>query len=224
MADWAVVVECASPGSPPLDLVVIDRLVEHLARWRATALHSPDRYALQVVVDAEDPLSALNSASEVHENAIRALNMPNWHVVRVEAMTVAELARGREFPSSMPPLLPKRVWEICPNFAIRMYDVGRELIRAGTIAEIHSVLARFVADSGGWIVEAGEGTDSVLPGDFSLDEELVLRPAAEPMSSSRLLLEEALPTLIADARVLGAKINPPRGSRPARSDSESSRG
>ena len=208
LTDWAVVIECESPGQPPLDLVVIDHLVEHLASWRATAIYNPDRYALQVVVDAEGPRTALAAASEVHAKAVRVLEMPQWQTVRAEAMTLAELARSWEVLPPNPPLLPKRVWEICPSFTIRMYEVGRLMLRATSIDELSRVLTRFVYDSGGWTLSPGDAIDKGLPTDLSLGFGEPIIPAAEPLSSGRLLLEDALPTLIDDARLLADRLRP----------------
>ncbi len=207
MTDWAVVIECTSPGQPPLDLTVIDRLVEHLSQWRATALYNPDRYALQVVVDSDDPRSALGSASQVHNEAIRTLDMPRWPIVRIEAMTLAELARSWEVLVPNPSLLPKRVWEICPSFTVRMYEIGRLLVRATTIEELSGLLVRFVHESGGWTPEPDQDRHKLLPIDLSLGTGAPVLLAAEPMSSGRLLLEDALPTLVEDAKLLANRLH-----------------
>ncbi len=201
-----MVIECASPGQPVLDLVMIDRLVEHLAPWRATAIYNPDRYALQVVVDGDGPQSALAAASLAHAEAVRTLGIPQWQTIRVEAMTLAELARSWEVLPPNPPLLPKRVWEICPSFTIRMYEVGRLMVRATSVDELSRVLARFVYESGGWTLSPGDAMDKRLPIDLSLGVGEPLLPAAEPLSSGRLLLEDALPTLVDDARVLADRL------------------
>ena len=199
VAEWAVVVECASPDAARVRLAEIDQLVDDLARWRATALYNPDRYALQVVVHETDPRSALAAALDLHADAARRLGLAAWEVVRTEILTVAELERSWELETPYLPVDPKRLWEMSPPFAVRMHDAARALLRAESADDLGGILARFVCGAGGWVIRPGDPVAGALACDISLGAGGPLLAAAEPFSAERLLLEEALPLLVEDA-------------------------
>lgn len=95
--EWAVVLELATDG-PLLTQSSVERVIEMLRDHQASALHNPDRYALQIVVEADGPVPALQEALALHADAIETLRLPVWCLVRTEVMTLQELARGSEEP------------------------------------------------------------------------------------------------------------------------------
>ncbi|MDQ6615479.1 MAG: MerR family transcriptional regulator [Actinomycetota bacterium] len=87
------------------------------------------------------------------------------------------------------------------EFLALIHDTTRAIIHAATPADVVAVLAGFVRRSGGSMVDA-QIDDAVLPVDLSFGEGPPTLPRAEPMSVARMALEQALPTLVEDARRL----------------------
>jgi diguanylate cyclase (GGDEF)-like protein len=96
-SDWIVLLEAAKNLSRvEVDGDTITRLLEALADIRPVALHSVDRYAVQVAVKADNTLDALGSALSRWSDAVRAHGAPVWDIVRADVMTKAELDREIE--------------------------------------------------------------------------------------------------------------------------------
>ena len=91
-SDWIVVVEATTDGSAAaIDEATLSRLMEAVSDTRPVALHSADRYAVQLSVTATEPSEALASALERWSEAVSLLRAPAWDVVRADVMTSAEL-------------------------------------------------------------------------------------------------------------------------------------
>ncbi|MDQ4024416.1 MAG: diguanylate cyclase [Actinomycetota bacterium] len=91
-SDWIVVVEATTDGSAAaIDEATLSRLMEAVSDTRPIALHSADRYAVQLSVTAAEPSEALASALERWSDAVSSLRAPAWEVVRADVMTSAEL-------------------------------------------------------------------------------------------------------------------------------------
>ena len=95
---WIVLVEAAANGArdrvEPDD---VGRLLEALDPGSdGGALHSPDRYALQVATAAGSPAEALIDVLARWADAVRQLGLPNWPLVRTEVLTPEELERDLE--------------------------------------------------------------------------------------------------------------------------------
>jgi GGDEF domain-containing protein len=92
--DWIVLLEAAASGeSPTIDRAALGRLIASWPCPTPTTLFSESRYALQLPVRAASPPAALSNALRLWEDAVRASQLPLWHLVRAEVMTPEELAR-----------------------------------------------------------------------------------------------------------------------------------
>lgn len=93
MSEWIVLLEAVKrPYSGEIDHEMLSRLLRAVGHARSVGLHSPDRYAVQLHVAAAGPLEALSSALAEWSAAIGTVGAAPWELVRVEAMTEAELA------------------------------------------------------------------------------------------------------------------------------------
>ena len=62
------------------------------------ALHSPDRYALQLMTTASSPAEALHTVVSTWGRLVRELALPVWEVARTEVITPEELERDLQNP------------------------------------------------------------------------------------------------------------------------------
>ena len=97
---WVVLVEATDGGTRgDVDQHDVVRLLTALDRncggTSGGALHSSDRYALQVTTTASDPAEALCSVLSGWADALRDLDLPVWEVVRTEVLTPDELERDQ---------------------------------------------------------------------------------------------------------------------------------
>jgi diguanylate cyclase (GGDEF)-like protein len=91
-SEWIVVLEAAAGAfAAGLDEATLARLIEVVSDTRPIALHSADRYALQLRVVAESPSDALGLALGRWSDAVLSLGAPGWEVVRADVMSPAEL-------------------------------------------------------------------------------------------------------------------------------------
>jgi diguanylate cyclase (GGDEF)-like protein len=91
-SDWIVLLEAVKPSSAAeLDTESLHRLLEAVTDARPIALHSLDRYALQLEVSAESALDALARVLARWSDAVSDLGTPAWDLVRAEIMTSDEL-------------------------------------------------------------------------------------------------------------------------------------
>lgn len=101
---WIVLVEAAASGpSGGMEPDDVGRLLEALDPGGG-ALHSPDRYALQLTTTAASPGQALIGVLARWADAVRELGLPNWQVVRTEVLTPEELERDLESSADVMPL------------------------------------------------------------------------------------------------------------------------
>ena len=104
---WAVLVEATDAGaSGGVDRDGVLRLLAVLERdcggGGGGALHSSDRYALQLTTTASDPAEALNTVLSRWADALIELDLPAWKVVRTEVLTAEELERDQRNHLDMP--------------------------------------------------------------------------------------------------------------------------
>jgi diguanylate cyclase (GGDEF)-like protein len=92
-AEWVVVIETTGKAGSPMDIRSLRWLMELMADRNPTTLYSPDRYALQVVVQAETPEQALGRAVAAWREAQDQLRIEGWELVRAEVITAAEFER-----------------------------------------------------------------------------------------------------------------------------------
>ena len=89
---WVVLLEAADEsGLSSVDADCHARLVSSWAVSVPTTLYSPNRYALQVIVDAGDAPTALGMALSQWKAAHKRATMPEWELVRAEVLTRREL-------------------------------------------------------------------------------------------------------------------------------------
>ncbi|MGH9279848.1 MAG: hypothetical protein ACRD12_17330, partial [Acidimicrobiales bacterium] len=73
---------------------------------RALALHSDDRYALQIDVQAATPADALDWVLSRWNLAVSQVRLPAWEVVRTEVLTPEEFERDLlQMPLATPAIL-----------------------------------------------------------------------------------------------------------------------
>lgn len=91
--NWVVLLEAERRADNGIDMSMLRRLLRAVADARPRALQSDDRYALQLWVEAESPADAFLWAVERWREATRRVGLPDWALVRVEALTHAEFER-----------------------------------------------------------------------------------------------------------------------------------
>lgn len=106
---WIVLMEATDAGGPGgVDHDDVCRLLAVLDRncvGHGGALHSSDRYALQLTTTASGPAEALSGVLSGWADALLELDLPSWEVVRTEVLTPAELARDQLSPLRDMPVL-----------------------------------------------------------------------------------------------------------------------
>jgi diguanylate cyclase (GGDEF)-like protein len=91
---WVVLLEAADEnGLSTVDADSHARLVSSWGESVPTTLYSPNRYALQVIVDAGNAAMALGMALSQWKDALKRATMPEWELVRAEVLTSRELER-----------------------------------------------------------------------------------------------------------------------------------
>lgn len=88
-----VVLEAVSRDETPFRDHMLDRLLEQVQDCNPSALHTTDRYALQLLLGAESGLEAHALAVDRWQRAVAAIGAPVWDAVRVEVLTLAEFER-----------------------------------------------------------------------------------------------------------------------------------
>ena len=91
--DWVVLLEAERRADKGIDESMLRRLLSAVADAQPRTLHSDDRYALQLCVEAASPTEAFQWAVERWQEATRHVGLPDWALVRVETLTYAEFER-----------------------------------------------------------------------------------------------------------------------------------
>ncbi|MDQ1367233.1 MAG: hypothetical protein QOE57_3275 [Acidimicrobiaceae bacterium] len=199
--EWVVVLEF----SPALGCRAclygdVEALLESLREWRPSGLWSLGRYAVQLHIPASTPHHAVRWALAYHEQAAKAVGLPLADLNRVEVFTLEVLeeswleadltTEGVTTRCSSQPLLYDEV-----------YTATRGLLAATTATEVADIVAGFVTAAGGRVEP---GPVAHLPGIFDIDMTIEAGRAthawAEAVSVARLVVEQLLPVLLADAR------------------------
>jgi diguanylate cyclase (GGDEF)-like protein len=89
-SEWIVLLEFAVDPRHAVDKATLFRVVEAVGKPSPVALHSSDRYAVQLEVLAEDPPEALSSALSAWSRAVRTIVTPAWRLARAEVLTRPE--------------------------------------------------------------------------------------------------------------------------------------
>src|SRR5947208_3098926 len=91
MAAWVVRIEAASEDEL-IEAEQVERLLDCLGDFTLAGLYQPDRYAVQLLLDAAGPADALAAAESHWKLAIELTGLPAWPIVRAEVETPEELA------------------------------------------------------------------------------------------------------------------------------------
>ena len=125
---WVVLVEAeGDPAREAIDADAVRRLVQALDPGsEGGALHSPERYAVQLTAAGASPIDALTEVVSRWATAVRELDLPAWKLVRAEVFTLAELER--QFDSAQrEELVPDLPVPSSPP--LELEDPGHELLR-----------------------------------------------------------------------------------------------
>ncbi len=94
---WIVLLEATGAGVnggvDRDDMLRLRAALDRHGAGRCGALHSSDRYALQVTTTASGPAEALFGVLSSWSEALLELDLPTWEVVRTEVLTPEELER-----------------------------------------------------------------------------------------------------------------------------------
>jgi hypothetical protein len=202
MNAWVIVLEWAVAEGVPLgaDAQPVNVLLNSFADCCPVALCAVDRYALQLEIDADDPLDALAAIMARHAEGAEQAHLTGWKLDRAEVMTReqmeqdwhngvngidarVELERTLRTPGLDPVAKADRALgdDICPH-------------------EARDILCRMVRELGGGLVSAREEDEWTLTVDLSFGTGEPLLPVAEPWSQARIRLEQVLPPLVERAR------------------------
>ncbi len=209
MDDWVVVLEFSlGSGERPLELSVVQALVESLREWHPSGLYSPDRYAVQLHIPADGADEALRIATSFHKQAVGAIGAAG-EFTRAEILTLDEFEEGWRDESGPPARLAAGAAQAL--ISIEVYDATRALLGATTPSEVTDVLVRFVLAVGGRV---HVGQCRPVPGMVSVDLSLTpgdqLHAIAESFSVAGLIIERWLPPLVDDAKRTLVLLEPPR--------------
>ena len=191
---WVVLLEVASDEAVGLEVETVEALLAQLADRYPSALHAPDRYALQFLVEADGPDGALADGVSLWRRAARAVGLPDDGVVRAEVKTPAELAAECSDEGDAPSVPTDE------RALVAAYDATRRMLHSHAPREVVSVLRALVRQLGGTLLPPRPSDPRALDLDVSLGFGPPMVAAAEPHSIDRLCLEEALPAVAEDAR------------------------
>lgn len=194
--EWIAILEFA-PTDASTRFVVddTDNLMEHLRDWDPSGLCSPDRYAIQLHLQARDAHEALRSALAYHHQAAEAAGLPPSNLARAELLTADQFDRDclEDDPVAGP--VPTPV--LCEE----MYTATQRLFGATTSAELSDIVTGFVTAIGGTVEHRGAWSGSkTVEFDVSLEGDQSCIATAEAISVAGLIIEQSLPTLVDDAR------------------------
>jgi hypothetical protein len=191
---WVVLLEVACDEGQRLEVEAVEALLARLADRYPSALHAPDRYAVQFLVEAGGPDAALSAGVSLWRDAARAVGFPDDGVVRAEVKTPAELEAECSHEEHGPSGCADE------RALAAAYEATRRLLRASTPRQVVSVLGALVCQLGGTLLSPRRGDPRVLQIELSLGFGEPMVAAAEPYSIDRLCLEEVLPAVAEDAR------------------------
>ena len=195
---WVVLLEVVCPLGTSPSVETVEALLRRLADRYPSALHSPERCAVQFLVGADTAELALAAGVGVWEPAAVAAGLPSCELVRAEVKTPAELAAEYdEDPDAQvdAPHVPADA-----QATAAAYEFSRRLLRSRTPRQVVSALLALIGHLGGVIVPPCSYDPRIVDVDLSIAEGPPIAAAAEPFSVARLCLEEILPTAVEDAR------------------------
>jgi hypothetical protein len=150
-------------------------------------------------IPAQSPDQALRWALIYHEQAARAAGLPPMALLRIEVLTSDEYEKGFEVAEPGVTDIGEKVGRSL--FCNELYFATRSLHAATTPAELSDIVTDFVTAFGGRIEPgAAQHRSDALEMDLCVGGERQIHATAETFSVAGLMMEQALPTLLADAR------------------------
>jgi hypothetical protein len=207
METWIALLEFVAPvGDRPFQVEDLLLLLQELAPWQPEHLWTADRYAVQLRLAARTPQEAVQRALDCYRLARQAVDLAPSKLVRVEAMTADEMERGwhlEDSADSWGTAVPVLQRLDCPE----VYTATRALLAATGAVEIAEIVEHFVVTIGARVLtrQPHAETDVTIFA-LGLEEGPCRYAAVEALSVAGLLLEQFLPTLLADARSVVAKL------------------
>ncbi len=204
--DWVVLIEYTPDlGAEGVTFEAVQQLVARLrTRVAASALYCPDRYALQLTVEAGSASSAITAALALHDAAARREITPGWSLAMAEVHTAEKFERAMHEDLRVTGERSGVDLDGASE-AIAAHHAFQRIHLVATIVDAASVLADFVSAVGAHIEVARERRDDESPGvdsipyDLSLGCSSPVMAIAQPGTTARLVLDCWLPTLIAQA-------------------------
>jgi hypothetical protein len=195
---WVILVEAEGEArGPALELETVEQVLAELADRSPSALYAPDRYAVQFLVEAMSAEEALGAGIALWRETAARVGLRDWELVRAELKTTEELAAEHAALESDGVEIGAPRDE---HSLAAAYEATRALLCVTNPRQALTVLASLVHRLGGTVVPARRADPRTLPLDISLGEAEPMAPAAEPLSVTRLRLEEILPPVVEDAR------------------------
>jgi hypothetical protein len=103
--DWSVQIDAVAPPGqeePSLDNLTEDdrlgRLLEALDEWGGSVSGGRREWSARIAVEATDVIGAIAEAQRVTGEKAAAVGLPDWPVLRVEAVEWAEFEREMSPP------------------------------------------------------------------------------------------------------------------------------
>ena len=185
--EWVVVLEAdARVPEGVLDEVSLRRLLEALPDVRPVAMHSTERYALQIQLAAHGEAEALGLAVAHWRGALERLGVRSTRLIRAEVMTLEEFQRDCDLayvgealveqdsthlePVKADRLGDRLLWQVfydpltrMPALGLFINHVERALMRSGDLGRRPGVLVLKLADAGSVVERCGRAVgDEVL--------------------------------------------------------------
>ena len=211
---WVVVLEAGGGAHDGgyVDIEAVEALAAAMGDPEAIALYSPDCYALQFTVEAPTPSAALQQAEQRWHGALVGVAVPPWPLARTEVLRPDGLALFELGPGDLPVLTAAD-----DDVAAAVREVTSGLMVARSQVQVVHLLVRFVHRLGGQHIDRGAAGPDAIPLDLDLSAGIeVGSVVAEPLSLSRLHLEETLPGVLEDARRVLRRLAADAPSMPAR--------
>lgn len=183
---WVVVLEAHTRhAGGTIDERAVQQLLAALPHARPVALHSPERYAVQVHLEAGDEASALRLTMAQWRTSLAALGVDNPRLLRAEVLTLEEFERdcrlaydtdGPTGPEGDPSAQPggrlgdRLLWQVfhdpltnLPGRLLFMNHLEHELVRARRVGTEHFVVVLGIQRLGTMNAElGGSAGDEVL--------------------------------------------------------------
>src|SRR5438270_1380334 len=194
--EWIVLLEVSLDRVARVDAGDVERLLVALTDWYPSALHAPDRYALQLVVPAATPDLALTTGLDLWRAAAVRAGLPRCPVVRAEVKTPAELAAEHDHELTA----PATDAAVDGDAMAAAYHTMRRLFDVVRPAEVLAALLDFVHDLGATVAPAADRRRDAVPVDLSFGHAPPLVPVAKAGTRARRRVDELLPAIVEDAR------------------------